>query len=108
MKKLIAILLVAVMCLSLAACGGGEKDTTAVFLGKWDGGNGEVQLVVNEDKTGELTYEGETVAFTWVYDENSSMMVVTPEDESYNVLSFTYIEENDTLYNTWYVMSRVD
>ena len=106
MKKTIALILAVVLCLSLCACGG-SKNKTSVFIGKWDGGNGELLLVVNEDKTGELTYEGEVVAFTWIYDENSSMMVVTPEDESYNVLSFTYIEENDTLYNTWYVCKRV-
>ncbi len=107
MKKALSLLLALVLCLSMCACAG-STDKSSAFVGKWNTEDSKVSLIVNKDKTGELTYYGETVAFSWIYDENSSMMVVTPDDESYNILSFTYLEESDSLYNTWYMFERAN
>ena len=111
MKKAISLRLALVLCLSLCACGGSideTKDETSVFIGKWDARTDRLVLIVNEDQTAWYTYESKTVAASWVYDENSAMLIVTPEDESFSVLSFTYNEEADTLDNPLYVCERIE
>lgn len=79
MKKIIALLLVAVMCFSLAACGGDneasnnndkEIDIKKVdVVGTWKNTSSKDHgfvMTVNEDGTGEIALSGEqTLSITW-------------------------------------------
>lgn len=104
MKKFIALILLAITCLTFVAC---SKDNSDVYIGKWTAKGDKIELVINEDKTGEIKNDNEAIKFTWFYDKNSSMMVIVPEKEDTNIQSFTYFEEIDTLYNPWYTFKRV-
>ena len=96
MKKLIAILFVAVMCLSLVACGGGDESVEHKVIGKWktpDDYYNQYELVINDDHTGTLTYDEKTESFTWVFDEHTRTLILTSEDSTRDL---TYLEVNDT------------
>lgn len=70
MKKLIALLLAAVACLTLGACGGGEdpvNEKEAMIVGQWQFDDGRC-LTFRADHTGSILAE-ETCAFCWTYDE---------------------------------------
>ncbi len=81
MKKIIALLLVAVMCLSFVACGNNEdKDSTEnitkkpidkhiqAIVGTWKS-TSIYPFTFNEDKTGTFYHGGENKDFTWTYNE---------------------------------------
>ena len=79
MKKLIAFILAAVMCLSLVACGG-EKDPVAekeeMIVGEWLFDNGAT-IIFNEDHTGKMTtYDtNEEIDIRWTYNEDLDYFV---------------------------------
>jgi len=106
MKKLIALLLVVVVCSGLAACaqdnGVDKLDLSAQVVGKWSGNSfyGSFELVLKEDMTGELTQDEETEAITWFVDEATRLVVITMKEDNvdYNQ-AFTYLESKDALYH---------
>ena len=61
MKKLIALLLVAVMCFAFVACGGSKENK---IVGEWKIDDGPWTMKFNEDGTGEDP-DGENL--TWKY-----------------------------------------
>lgn len=65
MKKLIALLLVAVTCLSLVACGGKIENK---IVGEWKIDDGPWTMTFNEDGTGEDP-DGESL--TWEYNSET-------------------------------------
>lgn len=62
MKKIIALLLVAVMCFAFVACGG--ESAKKEIVGKWKIDDGPWTMTFNEDGTGEDP-DGENL--TWKY-----------------------------------------
>ena len=70
MKKLIALLLVAVMCLSLVACGSENapaKEKEELIIGKWLFDNGYT-IIFNADHGGKML-AAEEYEIKWSYDE---------------------------------------
>ena len=83
MKKRVSIIFAAlILVISLSACGGNKKDTS--FTGLYTGStvnilgddtpineiysNGENSVLLNEDKTGVMTVDGESLNITYVLD----------------------------------------
>ena len=130
MKKIIALLLVAVMCFSLAACGGDNEasnnnepqtnnsetqqetadnsqeenaDSAVNLVGTWEYTEANSVLVLNEDGTGEETSNG---ALTWKYDEASSTLLITFTKNNWTE-ECTYFKDDDTIYVDQWTFSRV-
>lgn len=102
MKKLIALLLAVVMCLSLCACGsnaekdasstgastnsqsagGGESNSQAAIVGEWKAVSTDASIVFNEDGTGMLNY-GSKQDFTWKFDEDLACYMIAAS-QTYN------------------------
>ena len=75
MKKLIAILLAAVMCLSLVACDGGSASAEKALMGQWQ--SLEDGDIIEFKENGELVWLEQT--FEWDYekaDQKYSMTVM--------------------------------
>lgn len=109
MKKWITFLLAVIMCLSLIACdkeSNGASKKPAV-VGKWESQDGGYALEIKKNETGILYIDGITVDCTWVYDEATRTLVVTPLAEGYDEANFTYLEANDTLTNAYSTAKRV-
>lgn len=109
MKKIIATLLLAVMCLTLVACG--EQNTTDAFIGTWENKKQTYTLVVNKDKTGSLAQKGEdgeneTIEFTWIFDDATRTLILQSEEEG--DIRLTYLEVNDTLVSAYTSFERAD
>lgn len=86
MKKLIAFLLVAVMCLSLVACDGGKSSAEKEILGAWKReGNYDV-LVFSDD--GKITRGDEEM--DWWYDKEAERYSL-----SYYGMTYTFVIEED-------------
>ncbi len=85
MKKIIALLLAIVMCLSLVACSG-EKGNEIV--GSWK--KGSWIMIFHEDGTG-LDPDGEDLS--WVYDSEKECYVVT--FSAHSNFSFEILIETD-------------
>lgn len=91
MKKLIAILMGIVMCLSLVACGG--KSAEKAFVGEWIS-DMDVHLIVKDDGT---CYIDDT-EYKWSYDKNTDMYTVYAELP----ITFCIEEENDMrFFDAW-------
>ncbi|MCF2651217.1 hypothetical protein [Anaeromassilibacillus senegalensis] len=130
MKRLIALLLVAVMCFSLAACGGDKEtsnnnepqtnnsetqqetadnsqeenaDSAVNLVGTWEYTEANSVLVLNEDGTGEETSNG---ALTWKYDEASNTLFITFTENNWTE-ECTYFKDDDTIYVDQWTFSRV-
>ena len=69
MKKLIILLLVAVMCLSFVACGGGSGSAKKEIVGEWKCPDSGYSITFNEDGTGIDPDDGD---LTWKYDSELS------------------------------------
>lgn len=123
MKKLLAMLLVAVMSFSLVACGGetetdsndkqqeisqtdNENASKNSVVGKWEYAEENSTLVLNEDNSGELTNNDKTEAITWKYDDDSHTILVTLVDSDWTE-ECTYMAEDDTIYVDQWLYSRV-
>ena len=124
MKKIIALLLVAVMCLSFVACGNNaEKENTGnnaetnntqvsnekaeaekTILGTWerDGDNGNVTITFNADHTCELVYPNMQIPYNWKYDVELDCYIITlsthREDVFSSVNSCIIVNENNSSY----------
>ncbi len=108
MKKILVLILAAVLLLSLAACGGAAPsepaDPSKVAIGKWelkmtmpDGVKSEQYLEFNEDGTGAYTLieDGEQTSaydFEWTY-ENELFVCVNKNYADY----YFYTAEANTL-----------
>ena len=106
MKKLIAILMLAVMCMSLVACGGGNTKKEKSIVGKWECAEENSVLEINEDKTGEIFVYGELLELTWLYDETSHLLVLTLVDGDMTEEA-TYMADDDVLYCDGWIYTRV-
>ena len=114
MKKLIALLLVLVMALSLAACGGGSAGEDAgasvekAIVGEWKTLDGAV-TTFNEDGTGTAPYGGE---FSWKYDSGTGWYMMSVEGMLYsceikteNEMRFISIEGENYYHTDSYDMA---
>ena len=85
MKKFIALLLVLVMALSLAACGGSGKEEANKDDGTWIVGNwsvGNIKQVFNADGTGTVTMgNGIEMAADWTF-KNGKYIIGYPMGEN--------------------------
>lgn len=87
MKKIIALLLVAVMCLSMVACGGGSSEAKKELVGQWKSIEEGDVIEFKEDGTG-IWYEQ---SFEWDYekaDQKYSMTVIGM------TVTFEIVDEN--------------
>jgi len=90
MKKIIALLLVAVMCFSLTACGGDKEDKNeANLVGKWTGTYRDgtaYTMILNEDGTGTLESEYGKNELQWqagtcqLYSEKEDLCINVTDD----------------------------
>ncbi len=88
MKKILALLLATVMCLSLAACGGNGASAKKAMIGAWNKEGGYDVCVFSDD--GKVTRGSEQ--YEWWYDKEA-------ERYSMSVYGLTYtfaIEEDET------------
>lgn len=114
MKKIIALLLVGVTCLTLVACGKKpQKDSTAdtaeasanavnsdaekAILGTWETAGGKTTITFNSDKT--LTVkDGDTENYVWKYDaEFGCYLYTTPLGDEVRSIFLTNENGNDYL-----------
>ncbi len=106
MKKILAVLLIAVFALSFASCA--KSNTTDAFVGTWENEKQTYSLVVNKDQTGVLTTktdEGEEkTEFTWIFDDATRTLILQSEEEGDTRL--TYLEVNDTLVSSFVSFER--
>lgn len=91
MKRILLMLLVAVMCLSLAACSGGSAKKEIV--GEWKSIEG-FNFIFHEDGTGELQNRGSSSKFTWKYDKELSVYVVAAHVN----MNVALVQEGETKY----------
>lgn len=71
MKRIIAMMLVLVLALSLAACGG-EPDPSRAIVGTWKATN--YSCTFNADGTGNVVVDmGTAVDCTWSYNEETGL-----------------------------------
>lgn len=79
MKKIIALLMVAVLCLGLVACGGGndEEDTgnEMDIVGTWVNDKNLTQVFKDDHTCVIMNSSGITLAGDWSYDGNGSYTV---------------------------------
>ena len=80
MKKLLVILLVAVMCLSCVACAGSKASANKAIIGQWKTLNGDI-TTFNEDGTGTAPYGG---VFSWKYDSETEWYMMSLEGMIYS------------------------
>ena len=85
MKRLLAVLLAAMLCLSLVACGG---DAKKAIVGEWKTVDGDT-TTFKEDGTGTAPYGGE---FSWKYDAETEWYMLSLMGMTYSVQIKT---END-------------
>lgn len=93
MKKVIALLLVLIMCMPLISC---EKQGREALIGEWTSLAYENRsLVVRADGTGTLTYnEGDETELRWKYDEELNGYLLVVPNQAAGVL-FVTIEKQD-------------
>ncbi|MBE6654857.1 MAG: hypothetical protein E7608_05305 [Ruminococcaceae bacterium] len=90
MKKLIALLLVAIMCLSLVACGSvNETSGKKAIVGEWKATDGNI-LCFNNDGTGNLSDS----EFQWTYNKELNMYTI----HLMFGINFSLQHENDIRY----------
>jgi hypothetical protein len=94
MKKVLAIILLAALCLSLVACGG--KSFRGVE-GKWECSSsyGDYVMTLNKGGKGTMVMDGKSYECTWEFDSKSNFIAVTLNG---NTETGTYMEDSDTLY----------
>ncbi len=116
MKKIIALLLLAVMCFSLVACGGGRGSNSDVesakkeIVGEWKNFPDDHSFTFNEDGTGITPSNG---TLTWKYDSELSCYSVYIENGKTLSVSNINTAENGARYvyingNPYYNMSDYD
>ncbi|MBR6526441.1 MAG: hypothetical protein IKT45_00675 [Lachnospiraceae bacterium] len=122
MKKVFALLIATIVCLSLVACGENATEETSgttnqttnesteheanassekdelKFVGTWVGttnGNDTmpVKMIINEDGTGSWEESGETQELTWAI-ENDEFVITRPNN---GFLNFAYTTTNDVI-----------
>ena len=124
MKKIIALLLVAVMCLSFVACGNNaDKENTGnnaetnntqvsdkkaeaekAVIGTWerDGENGKVTMTFNVDHTCELVYPNMQIPYNWKYDVELDCYIIALSTHRADVFSSVnsciIVNENNLSY----------
>lgn len=100
MKRITALLLVLVLAVSMAACGGHkEVDPATAIVGKWKSeSGGEMEFLADGTGTCYLGASG-TRPCTWKYDEAKDLFVVnySTSDENATVTK----SESGSLVLTW-------
>ena len=74
MKKLVALILITLLCLCSVACGDNGIENTEI-VGEWFSLAG-INYTFLDDGTGELCIKGSTSDFTWKYDKDLSTYVI--------------------------------
>ncbi len=92
MKKIIALVLLTVMCFSLVACGNkAEKE----IVGKWESSNGNISFTFNEDGTGTTESNGQ---IQWKYDSKLSSYIVCEPNGQMFCITNIQTDENGARY----------
>lgn len=73
MKKILALLLVAVMCLSFVACGKLDKNDTANYIGVWETEN--MQLTLNKGGVGEYKMKTSSGSYTIQWEVEDEVLI---------------------------------
>ena len=95
MKKIIALLLLAVMCFSLVACGNkAEKEIVGTWKPSEESILANYTFVFNEDGTGTVN-DGE---MTWKYDDSLSCYIIASSYGELYCICDIMTEENGTCY----------
>ena len=100
MKKIVSIMLVALMLIGmLSACGGekkeSEKEEPITIVGTWEYGSMGAAYIFNEDGTGTYTFSGTDMNFT--YTDDGSKLIIQYENAD-NTNEFSYTIEGKTLH----------
>lgn len=90
MKRILAIVLLAALCLSLVACG-----SKVSILGEWKTDNDKYVMTLEKDGKGTMKMDDETYDCTWEFDMQSRAVAITVNG---NTEIGTYMESSDTLY----------
>ena len=106
MKKLVAILLLAVMCLSLFSCAGIFGKGKSI-IGTWVYPKANSVLVINDDNTGNVTVGDDLMYFTWVYDKDTKIAVFTLKDSDETEQGI-YMADNDVINLDGWLYTRAD
>ena len=110
MKRIIPLLLVVVMCLSLVACGGNDKEISNALQGTWVAkwtamGQSISRYYTFKGETyttGGVAVFGEVETKTGTFEINGSTIKLIPDDGSKpNELDFTYNEKTGEITLWW-------
>ncbi len=110
MKRIMSLLLVVVMCLSLVACGGNDKEISNALQGTWVAkwtamGKSISRYYTFKGETyttGGVAVLGELETETGTFEINGSTIKLIPDDGSEsNELDFTYNEKTGEITLWW-------
>lgn len=122
MKKLIALLLIVIMCLSLVACGNkadnesanisnetnstqmnNEKsETENAIVGTWSTADGASSVIINSDHTATSNDIGDIDEYKWKYDSELETYVFFSPHNNPTLFGVTIEKENDVDYLLFY------
>ena len=89
MKKWMAIVLAAMLCLCLfAGCGEDKKDEPVTLVGTWEYKELDAAYIFNEDGTGAYRFYGTELPFTYT-DDGESVSILYTGNTSPNVFAYT-------------------
>ncbi|MBQ4569053.1 MAG: hypothetical protein IJA62_03170 [Ruminococcus sp.] len=94
MKKAFALIMVLVMVLSLAACGGKTEEEALTLVGQWEYEGGGYVYTFNEDGTGTYSFAGTDMKFTYE-DKGTSFSLLY--DGNTDATDFEYVIDGKTL-----------
>lgn len=107
MKKIIALLLLAITCLSFVACNS-NNDKDVVIVGRWYCEEEEMTLEISSEGTGTFTDNDKTSELTWTFDDASRLIILVVDDRDGEwTQECTYLEESDTIYGDGLSFKRV-
>ncbi len=75
MKRIVALALLAALCLSLIACGSGTPEPGKEIVGTWKNADGQT-MTFKADGTGTVPSTAGTSGCTWRYDEKSGTYTI--------------------------------
>lgn len=102
MKKMIAMLLVVILCLGLVACGGSDEPAALSemsLVGTWD--NDGNKMIFNDDHTGTVSQASTGMKFqaTWTFDADECTWTISYADTYSTTVTIT--ESDGTYVMDW-------